>query len=258
MKEKLQITIEQAILAYVFLLFLIGIEASVTTFLGGRFALRFKDQMHLILGFSAGAVIGVVFFDLLPETFLLGQKYSWELPTAAAMIALGFVLYMLLDRSFLSCGQHHPEDNVPEHGGHIGVGSLVAHSYIDGLVVGLSFQTSPTLGAIVAIAVLVHDFSDGINTVNMSLMGSDNSTVTKYWLAADALAPLVGIGTTLLFHISEKYLVVILAFFCGFFMYIGASELIPESHHRHPRFWTSLMTVLGMVVIYGAVSVAGL
>jgi ZIP family zinc transporter len=241
------------------LLFLVGIETSIMTFLGGCFALHFKDRMHLILGFSAGAVIGVVFFDLLPETFLLGQSYNWELPTVATIIALGFVSYMMLDRySVLSCGSREDEhDEHCEHGGHIGAGSLVAHSYIDGLVVGLSFQTSQALGVIVAIAVLVHDFSDGINTVNMSLVGNGKTTTAKRWLLAGALAPLFGIGTTLLFTISEKYLVVVLAIFCGFFMYIGASELIPESHHRHPRFWTSLMTILGMAIIYAAVNIAG-
>ena len=241
--------------------FLIGIAATCMTFFGGFFALHFKDRMHLILGFSAGTVIGVVFFDLFPETFSLGQNYGWEFSTIAGIIALGFVSYMLLDRiSVLSCGSHKEEDDDEgheKHGEHIGVGSLVAHSYVDGLIVGLSFQSSVSLGVIVATAVLVHKISDGINTVNMSLVGNGSVATAKNWLIAGSLAPLFGIITTFLFNISEQYLVVILALFCGFFMYIGASELIPESHHRHPRFWTSFSTVLGMAVIYAAVKLSG-
>jgi zinc transporter ZupT len=55
--------------------FIISIATFVFTFLGGLFALRFKDKLHLILGFSAGAVIGVAFFDLIPEALTLAVHF---------------------------------------------------------------------------------------------------------------------------------------------------------------------------------------
>jgi ZIP family zinc transporter len=109
----------------------------------------------------------------------------------------------------------------------------------------------------VAIAVLVHDFSDGINTVNLSLVGTGKPRVARLWLIADALAPLVGIGAAFLLKIPDQAFSVILALFAGFFLYIGASELLPDSHHRYPRFFTSIMTVLGALVIYVAIHFAG-
>jgi ZIP family zinc transporter len=51
---------------------------------------------------------------------------------------------------------------------------------------------------------------------------------------------------------------VILALFAGFFLYIGASDLLPESHHNHPTFWTTFMTVLGVAVLFGAIKLAGI
>lgn len=228
--------------------------AAVSTFIGGRFALHFKDRLHLILGFSAGAVIGVAFFELLPEAIDLGVQY-YRVGAITTAVAAGFVLYMILDRVILLCGSR--EEN-GSHRGHLGAGSLTVHSFLDGAAIGLAFQVSSALGAIVAVAVLVHDFSDGINTVNLSLSGNNNDIFAKRWLFADAVAPIFGIIATMFFSVPEKYLAVILALFTGFFLYIGASELLPESHHRHPRFWTSFTTVLGILVLYAAIQLANI
>lgn len=229
---------------------LIGIAAGVSTFIGGSFALRLKEKIYLVLGFSAGAVIGVALFDLLPEALETGQHYH-ALSTITAVTVVGFMAYMLLDRILLIATTKESG-----HRGHLDAGSLTVHSFLDGLGIGLAFQVSAALGAVVAIAVLVHDFSDGINTVNMSLFGTGKPGVARMWLVADALAPLVGIFVASLIHIPEQYFVLVLALFSGFFLYIGASELLPESHHRYPRLWTSLMTVLGVAVIWTAIHFA--
>ncbi len=229
------------------MLLLIGIAAGLATLTGGFLALRFNAKIHLILGFSAGAVIGVALFDLLPEAITLGEKFH-PVSLVTAFVALGFMAYMLLDRTILIVTSKDSG-----HRGHVGAGSLTIHSFLDGLGIGLAFQVSPALGAIVTAAVLVHDFSDGINTVNLSLSGTGKPRFARLWLFADALAPLLGIGATLLFRVSEQSLGTIIALFAGFFLYIGASELLPESHHRYPRFLTSIMTILGALVIYLAV-----
>ncbi len=234
------------------ILLVIGIAAGVATFVGGLLALTFKEQIHLILGFSAGAVIGVALFDLLPEALDLGSQF-YDLSTLTSVVAIGFIAYLVLDRIILIT-----TDEDSGHRGHVGAGSLTIHSFLDGVGIGLAFQVSPALGAIVTVAVLVHDFSDGVNTVNLSLAGSGTDKTARSWLIADALAPLAGISSTLFFHVPEQYLALILAIFSGFFLYIGASELLPESHHRHPRFWTSAMTVLGIAVMYCAIQLAGL
>lgn len=77
------------------------------------------------------------------------------------------------------------------------------------------------------------------------------------WLVVDAVAPVLGVLVTLLFTVSEDSLGLLLALFAGFFLYIGASDLIPESHHQHPKFMTTLMTLLGAVVLYIAIHFAG-
>ena len=107
-----------------------------------------------------------------------------------------------------------------------------------------------------AIGVIAHDFSDGINTVHLVLAGGGKKEGAARWLAADALAPVVGIASTFFFRVSAHAFSPILAVFCGFFLYIGASELVPESHHRHPQLWTSCATMAGLALIYVAIQFA--
>jgi zinc transporter ZupT len=228
-------------------LLLIGIATGISTFIGGSLALRFKDHIHLILGFSAGAVIGVALFDLMTEALAIGEQYH-PISVITSVIGFGFLAYMLLDRAILVFAK-----DKGSHSGHVGAGSLTIHSFLDGLGIGLAFQVSTALGAVVAIAVLAHDFSDGINTVNLSLAGTGKPRAAQLWLIADAIAPLLGIGATFLFTVPPQYFSIVLALFSGFFLYIGASELLPDSHHRYPRFLTSLMTILGALLIYAVI-----
>jgi ZIP family zinc transporter len=239
------------------ILTLIAILAFVTTFFGGLLALKFKDKLHLVLGFSAGALIGVAFFDLLPESIeLAGSKYG--VSTITSIVALGFVVFMIIDRFIAP--HHHSEEHCANknHRGRLGAGSLSIHSFLDGIAIGLSFQVSVAVGIIVTVAVLVHDFSDGINTVGLILKNGGTKKEATKWLLVDASAPVIGIIISAFFTLSESTLGIMLATFCGFFLYIGASDLLPESHHQHPTIWTTLMTILGVVVLYGAITLAGI
>lgn len=236
------------------MLFLLAFATAGATLLGGMFALRLKDQLHLILGFSAGAVVAVAFFDLLPEALeLAGNAYSAA--TILSITALGFVLYLALDRTMLMHGHNHDHDD-DLHRGQFGAAALSFHSFLDGVGIGLAFQVSPAVGAVLAAAVLTHDFSDGINTVGIILKGGGDRSKAFRWLIVDAIAPVAGIIATLFFTVPAIVLGQILALFAGFFLYIGASDLIPESHHAHPVYWTTVSTVLGMLTLYVIIHLA--
>ncbi len=264
------------------MILLISIATLVATLIGGLVAVRLRDKLHLILGFSAGAVVAVAFFDLIPESLNLGSRY-FSTETIMGIVALGFLIYLILDRAvFLHAHAHEDCESSPaqasddsrhEHDheyepavieskklrrGVLGAGSLSVHSFFDGVAIGLAFQVSSAVGVIVAVAVLVHDFSDGVNTVSMILKNQGKSKTALRWLAVDAIAPMIGVISTMFFTVSEQYLSIILALFSGFFLYIGASDLIPESQHSHPKLLTTGMTLLGVVVLYCAIRLAGL
>ncbi len=229
---------------------LIGIAAGAfaSTLLGGLLALKLRDKLHLILGFSAGAVIGVAFFDLLPEAVNFGIKFHSPAVILSAT-ALGFLLYLLMDRMLVIHGR-----GASAARGRAAAGVLCCHSLLDGVAIGLAFQASRAVGIVVAIAVLTHDFSDGINTTNMILKNNGNRSRALRWLLLDAVAPALGIAATRASAVGGDQLGLALALFAGFFLYIGASDLIPESYHAHPKFLTTAMTVLGAAVLYLAVT----
>jgi ZIP family zinc transporter len=234
----------------------------LATLLGGLFAIRFKDQLHLIQGFSAGAVLGVAFFDLMPEGIALGNQY-YGFKNMIAFVAAGFLFFMLLDRFVILHAHYTMHDEPSSHPtavsprGKLGATSLSLHSFLDGAAIGLAFKVSAAVGIIVTTAVLVHDFSDGINTVNIILKNSGEKSEAWKWLLVDAIAPVLGAVSTLFFSVKESTLGIILALFSGFFLYIGASDLLPESYHSHPTRWTTLMTVLGAGVLFFAIKLAG-
>jgi zinc transporter ZupT len=236
--------------------FVLGAAAFAATMLGGTFALFWRDRLHLILGFSAGAVLGVALFDLLPEASDLARaRYSTA--TVTLFVAIGFFSFMFLNRILLLHPEDHDEPADPRRSGALGAASLSLHSFLDGVAIGLAFKVSTTVGAVVAAAVLAHDFSDGINTVTVVLKSRGRDLHALRWLAVDALAPIAGVASTYLFTISDVRLGIVLAVFCGFFLYIGASDLLPESHHRHPKALTGLMNIAGAAVIWLAIHFAG-
>lgn len=230
---------------------LLGFAAFLATLLGGGFALRYRDQLHLILGFSSGAVLGVALFDLLPESLdLTHGRHSTR--TMMLVVAAGFFAFMLLSRVVLL----HPEtEDDDEHAhahalGSLGASSLSLHSFLDGIGIGLAFKVSTAVGAVVAAAVLAHDFSDGINTVTMILKNRGRGVRAFQWLIADAVAPVLGVAVTFFFSLGDAHLGIVLALFCGFFLYLGASDLLPESHHRHPKRLTGAMNIAGAAAIW--------
>jgi len=235
-------------------IFIISFATFLSALLGGLFALQFKDKLHLILGFAAGAIIGVAFFDILPEAIGLGESYL-SVSTLTAIAALGFVIYLLLDR-LLVLHIHLDGEGEGTHKGVLGAGSILLHSFLDGAAVGLAFQVSLEASAIIAVAVITHRFSDGINTVSIILKNGGDRKRALRWLAAVSISPVLGVLSSFALPLPESALAPLLAIFAGFFLYIGASDLLPESHHRHPRALTTLSTIFGMAALYAVVQIA--
>lgn len=224
----------------------------VSTFLGGLTALRYKDKLHLILGFTAGVLLGVVAFDIFPELIELLDKTQTQSVVAMGALVAGFLIFHILEKLLII---HHAQEE--EYGKHkhptVGVLSALAlsgHSFLDGVGIGLGFQVSNVVGILVALAVISHDFSDGLNTVSLMLAHKNTTGKARTLLLVDAIAPVLGALSTLLFTVPEKMLVLYLGFFAGFLLYIGASDILPEAHSHHSSRWTIVMTVLGVAFIF--------
>jgi zinc transporter ZupT len=234
----------------------IACAAFGATMIGGVFAISLRDRLHLVLGFSAGAVIGVAFFDLMPEALETSGAF-WGSRTIMLTCAAGFFLYTLIDRAVMLHTGGEGEDCHHHTRGWMGAGSFSAHSFLDGFAIGIAFQASRAVGIVVAIAVLVHDFSDGLNTVNVVVRNGGDRRMAMRWLLTDAVAPVIGAAASLFVVLPHHMIGLILALFSGFFLYIGASDLLPESHHAHPKLFTTVATLAGAATLLFATQVAG-
>lgn len=224
----------------------------VSTMLGGLVGLKNRDNLHRFLGFTAGVLLGVVAFEILPEIFKLLNEQNRS--PVGAMIALvgGFLLFHIIEKSILI---HHTQEEEYEvhHHPHVGIASalaLSAHSFLDGVGIGLGFQAGTGIGITVAIAVIAHDFSDGLNTVNLMLVNKSRDRRALMFLLLDAIAPVLGVLSTFLFTLSDTTLILYLGFFAGFLLYIGASEILPEAHSKHSSYATIGLTVVGVSAMF--------
>jgi ZIP family zinc transporter len=213
---------------------LLSVVTLFSTSAGGLCALRFRDRLHLVLGFTAGVLLGVVAFDLLPESFGLSRRLGSDGQAAMIALAGGFLLFHGLEK-FVLVHRVHEADYAHHH--HPGVGvlsaaALIGHSFMDGVSIGLAFQVSQAVGLTVAIAVITHDFCDGLNTVSLMLMHRNTTARALGMLALDAVAPVLGAVSTFACSVPPEILVLYLGFFAGFLLYIGASDILPQAHSR--------------------------
>ncbi|MDH6710377.1 zinc and cadmium transporter [Kitasatospora sp. MAA19] len=249
---------------------LVAAGAFLMTLIGGFVAQRTGDRRHLVLGFAAGLMLGVVAFDLLPEAMRQAPDEVHGVPQALLMFAVGFLTIHVVERAVAIHRGHEGEYAAHTHGhqhghahhaGRQGIGmtaalALVGHSVMDGFAIGAAFQAGTTVGTVVAIAVVAHDFADGFNTYTITRLYGNNRRRAVTLLAADALAPVSGAAITLAFTIPEHLLGLYLGFFSGFLLYLATSDILPEAHSPHPSRSTLLCTVAGVGFMWLVIGLA--
>ena len=240
------------------LVILLSLTTVVSTTLGGIFALKNRDSLHRILGFTAGVLLGVVAFDLMPEIIDLVQTTHTDPIVPMVALVIGFLAFHIVEKLTIIHSAHEGEYEAGHKHPTVGLVSalaLSAHSFFDGIGIGLAFQVNASVGIAVAIAVIAHDFSDGLNTVTLMLAHKNTTKRAITLLVLDATTPLLGAASTLFFHLSDRDLLIYLGFFVGFLLYIGASDILPEAHAKHPSRITLFLTILGAVLIFAVTRV---
>ncbi|MEU0396737.1 ZIP family metal transporter [Streptomyces sp. NPDC006208] len=234
----------------------VALGAFVMTLFGGWTAGRVTDRRHLVLGLAGGLMLGVVGLDLLPEAIQAAGRPVFGVPQALLLFVGGFLAAHLVER-LLAVRQaaHGLEHRVPQVG-LTAAAAMVAHSLMDGIALGAAFQVGGGMGATVALAVITHDFADGFNTYTITSLYGNTRRKAVVMLIADALAPVVGAASTVLFTLPEELLGSYLGFFGGALLYLAAAEILPEAHHEHPARSTLLCTAGGVGFVWLVVGLA--
>ncbi len=231
----------------------------LATFLGGMLALRAKDRFHLVLGLSAGLLLGLVGFDLLPEIFEMNTNNLIGVRTISVALIAGFLSLHFIEQF---AGSHEPAESDYGHehthaveiAGTVGAIAMAGHIFLDGVALALAFKVSNALGYAVFIAMLVHAFSDGLNTVALLIKTGQWRSRGKYLLALDAIARVGGAAIGSALTISDSNLAIYLAVFSGIVIYLATSHILPEAHSKHPSKVTMLATLAGVVIMWAVVS----
>jgi zinc transporter ZupT len=224
-----------------------ALSAFVMTLAGGAFAFRYRRYLLYIMAFSAGLVIGIAFLDLMPEIANAAHSANIDMRSLMLTVLAGFLAIFLLEK--LTIIHSEKQHDAPGHHhsvGLIGAMGLSFHSFLDGLAIGVGFQAGSKIGVAVLLAVLAHDFADGLNTVTFMLATKNSTWRTVGLLVVDAVAPVAGAALTTVVRVPPHIIAFQLAFFCGFLLYLGASDLLPEVH-SHPRAALIVSTVGGLL-----------
>ena len=231
---------------------LLAILTFISTFSGGMFAIKNKDKLHLIMSFTAGVLVAVCFFDILPEVVSLSVDKHLDITNAFIAVVVGFLAFHILEKTILIHHAHEGEYADHKHPtiGVAGASGLSFHSLLDGVGIGLGFHVNSHVGILIAIAVIAHDFSDGLNTVTLMLTNKNTLRKALLFLFLDAITPVIGVLSTYLFTLPDAILQLYLGFFAGFLLYIGASDLLPEAHSHHSSYKLIGLTIFGVLFIF--------
>jgi zinc and cadmium transporter len=239
----------------------ISAATCVITICGGLVALRLQAYRGLVLAFCAGALIAGALMDVIPDAMqLLESAHTrWHHHHLMLACSVGFLLFYLVEHA----AQHGEElkhaavRRSPVHqAGALGAAGISVHSFFDGVAIGGAFQAGSEIGWIVALAVLLHKFADGVTTVGIMLGTKHSQYATTTMLSVAAVAPIGGVAAQSAFSVPPAVLALALGWFAGVFLYLGASNLLPAAHEASQSRWLPLATLAGVVFIYMAQQLA--
>jgi ZIP family zinc transporter len=220
-----------------------------------------EKLLHPMLGISAGILLGLVFFDILPESNELTSDLKINAIYFSIAVLAGFFILTMIERFMLSKGitHGHDADGVKiKPFGTLGISALVVHGFMDGFVIPISLSASIPLGLIVTIAMVIHQIPDSFAAMSMSLAAGYTKKQTVKYVCITALDTPLGIliGVCALLGSNavgfESTIVLLsLGFSAGTFLFVSAADLIPELQHSSKSMSVLLFILLGIAIIFG-------
>ena len=230
----------------------VSLAAFASAFAGGWLALRAVRYVGIIIAVGAGIRIGAAFFDLIPEAI----EHLGSLEVAMLWTASGFLAFYAIEQvTTLHVGHETAleldhDSATHQHIGAVGVTGMGIHSFLDGVALAAGLAVGGGVGIVIAAVVIVHRFSDGIGVVSFFLASRTPSSTAWRWLALVAAAPIAGVLIGSILRVPDDVLGAILGFFAGFFLYVGAAELLPEAHRRDTSRLVAVATLAGAIGVY--------
>jgi len=196
----------------------------------------FDKILLLLVGFSAGALMGGAFFHLIPEAV---EESGIEFVTF--IVVVGFVSFFLVERilHWRHCHEGHCDVHTFTYMSLIGDG---IHNFIDGLIIAAGFSVDIRLGVITSVAVIAHELPQEIGDFAILVYGGFSKVKALFFNFLSAITAILGaVVGVFLFSLADVFSDFLVPFAAGGFIYIFASDLIPELH-KEPKLVKSLLS----------------
>lgn len=228
------------------------VAGSALSLLGGAtIFLAKKRRTHAIaiaLPFGAGALLAAAFFDLLPESFELGDSR-----TLLVWALVGFLAFFLMERS-VTWFHHHHEHSLGAKNNSQGIMVMIGdllHNMIDGVAIGAAFVVNPATGFITTLAVSAHEIPKELGTFGILLSRGWKDKKVMLANVLTAVGTLVAASVTFFLGSAMRLPVAeLLALTSGFFIYVAASDIIPDIHEQPKKVGTIQAAILVLGVLF--------
>lgn len=243
-----------------FLLMLLAITAgSAVSLIGGSIIFLAKKRreraIRIALPFGAGALLAAAFFDLLPESFEFGEARALLL-----WVLVGFTVFFVLERTASWFHHHHEHEKKNEQQNILVMIGDLLHNFIDGIAIGTAFLANPATGFITTVAVSAHEIPKELGTFGILLSRGWRDKKVILANIATAVGTIVaasvvyGLGSVVHLPVGQ-----LLALTSGFFIYVAASDIIPDIHEQERRVGTlqAIILVVAIVLVGGIVTLLG-
>lgn len=209
-----------------------------------------NNILFILIGFATGGLLGGAFFHLLPEAL----EKSSNITLTFLYVILGFIIFFILER-YIHWRHCHKEGKCDVHV--VSYLSLIGdsvHNLIDGMIIATSFQVNINFGLITTLAIILHEIPQEIGDFGVLVYGGFSKLKALFYNFLSALTAIIGvfIGYFLTTSIGN-FSSVLLPIAAGGFIYIAASDLVPELH-KEPELKKSTLAIItfifGILLMY--------
>lgn len=234
------------------IILLLTLAASLAALIGGVVAIRSQDKLQNAMALTAGLILGLVAFGLLPEIFSIADTYQLDPVWPMTTFVGGFLIFHIVEKFILLHIADEKEYGPHRHPrlGDVRAAAIIGHSFLDGLSIGVGYQASPSVGMVVALAVIGHRFADGFDTTTYMLFHKNGLPRVKKLLFIVIMMPVIGGLASLAFSLPQSALAIYLGFFAGLLMYIAGGSIIPQAHAKNISYWSLGLTFTGIIAMF--------
>jgi ZIP family zinc transporter len=232
---------------------LLSAIAAAITLAGGLLAVHLDAYRPSIFAFCAGTLVAAALIEVIPnaDRLLLLDGGGFGTRDLLLACALGYFAFYLLDHVSHGGHAHHGAQHSDTHqAGLFGAAGLALHSFLDGFAIGQAFHAGQGLGWPIALGVTLHKLADGVSVAGIMLGTQYSERAATRMIYVVAAAPILGVVAQSFLELSPALLALLLGWFAGVFLYLGASSLLPAAHETTRSRAPLVATIVGASFIY--------